>query len=120
MVYFKFSSYNKENIEMSEISAERSSVKKFPQAITPIFALGWLTKCPRIADKNVWKPLLQSLYYDTDYFVEYFTLDLMMEKGECVGVIALSLEDGNIHRFRAKNTVLATGWVSNVNRAQVF
>jgi len=32
-----------------------------------------------------------------------------MENGECVGVIALCLEDGTIHRFRAKNTVLACG-----------
>lgn len=32
-----------------------------------------------------------------------------MEDGECRGVIALCLEDGSIHRFRAKNTVLATG-----------
>jgi len=32
-----------------------------------------------------------------------------MEDGECRGVIALCLEDGTIHRFHAKNTVLATG-----------
>jgi len=51
----------------------------------------------------------RSLHYDTDYFVEYFALDLLMENGRCAGVIALSLEDGNIHRFNAKNTVLATG-----------
>ena len=47
--------------------------------------------------------------YDCNYFIEYFALDLLMEKGECVGVIALCLEDGSIHRFRAKNTVLAAG-----------
>nr|WDE17728.1 mitochondrial succinate dehydrogenase flavoprotein subunit [Panonychus ulmi] len=51
----------------------------------------------------------QSLRYDCKYFVEFFALDLLMEKGECVGVIALNLEDGTLHRFRAKNTVLATG-----------
>ncbi|CAD5113028.1 DgyrCDS2228 [Dimorphilus gyrociliatus] len=51
----------------------------------------------------------RSLMYDTDYFIEYFAMDLLMEKGECVGVIAMSLEDGNLHRFKAKNTVLATG-----------
>ncbi|KAG8229873.1 hypothetical protein J437_LFUL008263 [Ladona fulva] len=51
----------------------------------------------------------QSLRYDCNYFVEYFALDLLMEDGECRGVIALCLEDGTIHRFRAKNTVLATG-----------
>lgn len=52
---------------------------------------------------------LQSLKYDCHYFVEYFALDLIMEGGECRGVMALCLEDGTIHRFRAKNTVLATG-----------
>nr|XP_023029349.1 succinate dehydrogenase [ubiquinone] flavoprotein subunit, mitochondrial [Leptinotarsa decemlineata] len=51
----------------------------------------------------------QSLRYDCNYFVEYFALDLIMEGGECRGVIALCLEDGSLHRFRAKNTVLATG-----------
>ncbi|XP_054161060.1 succinate dehydrogenase [ubiquinone] flavoprotein subunit, mitochondrial-like [Oppia nitens] len=53
----------------------------------------------------------QSLRYDCNYFVEYFALDLLMDEnsGECVGVIALNLEDGSLHRFRAKNTVLATG-----------
>lgn len=51
----------------------------------------------------------QSLRYDCNYFVEYFALDLLMEGGECRGVIALCLEDGSIHRFRSKNTVLATG-----------
>jgi succinate dehydrogenase (ubiquinone) flavoprotein subunit len=51
----------------------------------------------------------RSLQYDTDYFIEYFAMDLIMEKGRCAGVLALSLEDGNIHRFRCNNTVLATG-----------
>ena len=54
-------------------------------------------------------PWFQSLYYDTDYFIEYLALDLIMENGQCKGVMALSLEDGNIHRFAANNTVLATG-----------
>lgn len=51
----------------------------------------------------------QSLKYDCNYFIEYFALDLLMEDGECCGVIALCLEDGSIHRFHSKNTVLATG-----------
>jgi succinate dehydrogenase (ubiquinone) flavoprotein subunit len=51
----------------------------------------------------------QSLRYDCNYFIEYFALDLLMENGECVGVIALCLEDGSVHRFRSKNTVLAAG-----------
>ena len=47
--------------------------------------------------------------------MEYFALDLLMDKGECVGVIALCLEDGSLHRFRAKNTVIATGYVHYFN-----
>jgi succinate dehydrogenase (ubiquinone) flavoprotein subunit len=51
----------------------------------------------------------QSLRHNTNFFIEYFALDLLMEDGECVGVIALNMEDGTLHRFRAHNTVLATG-----------
>jgi len=51
----------------------------------------------------------QSLKYDADFYVEYFALDLIMENGECRGVIALCMEDGSIHRFRAHSVVLATG-----------
>lgn len=49
--------------------------------------------------------------YDCHYFVEYFALDLLMEGDECVGVTALCLDDGSIHRFHSKNTILATGYV---------
>jgi succinate dehydrogenase / fumarate reductase flavoprotein subunit len=51
----------------------------------------------------------QSLKYDADFYVEYFALDLIMEKGACRGVIALCMEDGSIHRFRSHAVVLATG-----------
>ncbi|MBY8824050.1 succinate dehydrogenase flavoprotein subunit [Sphingomonas colocasiae] len=51
----------------------------------------------------------QSLKYDADFFIEYFALDLIMEGGECKGVIALCMEDGSIHRFRSHAVVLATG-----------
>jgi succinate dehydrogenase / fumarate reductase, flavoprotein subunit len=51
----------------------------------------------------------QSLKYDADFFVEYFALDLIMENGECRGVIAMCLDDGSIHRFRSQAVVLATG-----------
>jgi succinate dehydrogenase / fumarate reductase flavoprotein subunit len=51
----------------------------------------------------------QSLRYDADFFIEYFALDLIMEDGVCRGVVALCLEDGTIHRFRAHAVVLATG-----------
>src|ERR1700712_5670900 len=51
----------------------------------------------------------QSLRHNTNFFIEYFALDLIMEGGECVGCIALNMEDGTLHRFRAHKTVLATG-----------
>ena len=51
----------------------------------------------------------QSLKYDADFFIEYFAIDLIMDGGKCVGVIALCMDDGTIHRFRAKAVVLATG-----------
>ena len=34
-----------------------------------------------------------------------------MSGNTCVGVIAMCMEDGTLHRFRAKNTVIATGYV---------
>ncbi|HEX8445507.1 MAG TPA: succinate dehydrogenase flavoprotein subunit [Sphingomonas sp.] len=51
----------------------------------------------------------QSLKYDADFYIEYFALDLIMEGGECRGVIAMCMEDGTIHRFRSHAVVLATG-----------
>ncbi len=51
----------------------------------------------------------QSLRYDAEFYIEYFAIDLIMEDGACRGVIALSLEDGTLHRFRAHKVILATG-----------
>ncbi|KAI5119083.1 hypothetical protein M0805_004856 [Coniferiporia weirii] len=51
----------------------------------------------------------QSLRHNTNFFIEYFALDLIMEDGECVGVMAMNMEDGTLHRFRSHKTVLATG-----------
>ncbi len=51
----------------------------------------------------------QSLRHDTNFFIEYFVLDLLMHEGACVGVMAVSMEDGTIHRFRSHHTILATG-----------
>jgi succinate dehydrogenase (ubiquinone) flavoprotein subunit len=50
-----------------------------------------------------------ALKHDVQFFVEYFALDLIMDKGECVGIMALCLEDGTLHRFRSHQTILATG-----------
>jgi len=51
----------------------------------------------------------QSLKYSANFFIEYFAIDLMMEDGECRGVVALDMATGTLHRFRAHMTVLATG-----------
>jgi succinate dehydrogenase / fumarate reductase flavoprotein subunit len=51
----------------------------------------------------------QSLRHSAEFFIEYFAIDLIMEEGECRGVVALCMEDGTLHRFRAHKTILATG-----------
>jgi succinate dehydrogenase / fumarate reductase, flavoprotein subunit len=52
----------------------------------------------------------QSLKHAAEFFIEYFALDLIMDsEGACRGVIAMNLDDGTIHRFQAKRTILATG-----------
>ena len=52
----------------------------------------------------------QSLRHNAQFYIEYFALDLIMgEDGSCQGVLAWKLDDGTLHRFRAKTTVLATG-----------
>ena len=52
----------------------------------------------------------QSLRYSAEFFIEYFAIDLLMDAdGACRGIIALCLNDGTIHRFRSKRTILATG-----------
>jgi succinate dehydrogenase (ubiquinone) flavoprotein subunit len=56
----------------------------------------------------------QSLKHNTNFFIEYFALDLIMEDGECRGVLAYSQEDGTLHQFLAKHTVLATGGYGRV------
>ena len=52
----------------------------------------------------------QSLRRQTEFFIEYFAVDLLMsDDGACQGVVAWSLEDGALHAFRAKTVILATG-----------
>jgi len=51
----------------------------------------------------------QALKQKTEFFIEYFALDLLMKDGECKGVLAWNLNDGTIHRFRSHITILATG-----------
>jgi succinate dehydrogenase / fumarate reductase flavoprotein subunit len=56
----------------------------------------------------------QSLRHAAEFFIEYFALDLIMEEGACRGVVALCLEDGTLHRFRAHQTIIATGGYGRV------
>jgi len=52
----------------------------------------------------------QSLRHSAEFFIEFFAIDLLMDsEGACRGVIALNMDDGTIHQFRAKKTILATG-----------
>ena len=51
----------------------------------------------------------QSLRHRVEFFIEYFCLDLIMESGECRGVVTWCLETGAIHVFWAKRVILATG-----------
>ncbi len=51
----------------------------------------------------------QSLRHAAEFFIEYFAIDLLMDEGECRGVIAMCMDDGTIHRFRGQKTILATG-----------
>ncbi|MFQ5634353.1 MAG: succinate dehydrogenase flavoprotein subunit, partial [Gammaproteobacteria bacterium] len=51
----------------------------------------------------------QSLKHEATFFVEYFAIDLIMEEGECRGVVALNMAEGTLHRFRARRVILATG-----------
>ncbi|CAB4401192.1 unnamed protein product [Rhizophagus irregularis] len=74
---------------------------------------GQAYRCAAVADRTG-HALLHTLYgqslkHNTNFFIEYFAMDLMMEDGVCRGVIALNQEDGTLHRFRAHKTVLATG-----------
>ncbi|KAG0571983.1 hypothetical protein KC19_VG058900 [Ceratodon purpureus] len=75
---------------------------------------GQAYRCAAAADRTG-HAMLHTLYgqamkHNTQFFVEYFALDLIMDdQGACRGVIALNMEDGTLHRFRATNTILATG-----------
>ena len=51
----------------------------------------------------------QALKHQAQFFIEYFATDLIMENGECKGVMAWNLDDGSLHVFRGHMVVLATG-----------
>jgi succinate dehydrogenase / fumarate reductase flavoprotein subunit len=51
----------------------------------------------------------QSLKHRARFFIEYFAIDLIMHEGACLGVLALDMAAGTLHRFLAQATILATG-----------
>ncbi|MEN8719770.1 MAG: succinate dehydrogenase flavoprotein subunit [Oceanococcaceae bacterium] len=52
----------------------------------------------------------QALKYKAKFFVEYFAIDLLMsDDGECLGVLAMDMATGQLHRFRGQQTIMATG-----------
>jgi succinate dehydrogenase / fumarate reductase flavoprotein subunit len=51
----------------------------------------------------------QALRHEAQFFIEYFAVDLIMENGECRGVVAINMSDGTLHRFLGHQTILATG-----------
>ena len=60
--------------------------------------------------------MLHSLYgkalsYNANFLIEYFALELLMNKQNngCVGALVYNMEDGNYHKINAKNTIIATG-----------
>jgi succinate dehydrogenase / fumarate reductase flavoprotein subunit len=58
--------------------------------------------------------ILQTLYQqcikrDVRFFNEFYCLDLVLRDGRCAGVVAYELATGEIHVFRSKAVLFATG-----------
>ncbi|CAN5869295.1 succinate dehydrogenase flavoprotein subunit [soil metagenome] len=58
--------------------------------------------------------ILQTLYQQcikqgVTFFDEFHMLDLIMEDGECRGIVAIEIATGKLHVFHAKAVLLATG-----------
>jgi succinate dehydrogenase / fumarate reductase flavoprotein subunit len=58
--------------------------------------------------------ILQTLYQQSikdrvNFFNEFHVLDLILEDGECRGVVAYELATGQLHTFHAKATIIASG-----------
>jgi succinate dehydrogenase / fumarate reductase, flavoprotein subunit len=58
--------------------------------------------------------ILQTLYQqcvkrDVRFFNEFYCLDLLMNEGRCAGIVAYELATGELHVFRAKSVLFATG-----------
>ncbi len=58
--------------------------------------------------------ILQTLYQnciknDVKFFDEFQVIDVLIENGQCNGVVAVQLATGEIHVFHSKATLIATG-----------
>ena len=87
--------------------------------MTTHFGKGTAQRTCAAADRTghaILHPLYQqALKHNAEFFIEYFATDLLMDSdGACRGVLAWSLTDGTIHRFRANMTILATGGYGRV------
>jgi succinate dehydrogenase / fumarate reductase flavoprotein subunit len=56
----------------------------------------------------------QLLKYEVPVYEEFFALDLAVEGGRCVGVLAWDIVSGGVHGISAHNTILATGGVGRM------
>jgi succinate dehydrogenase / fumarate reductase flavoprotein subunit len=58
--------------------------------------------------------ILQTLFQQcnqegVEFFNEFFVVDLLMSDGACAGVVAYEISTGEIHIFKSKSVLLATG-----------
>ena len=63
--------------------------------------------------------ILQTLYQNCikqgiEFYDEWYVLDVLLEEGRAVGVVAYELATGEIHTFHAKSIVFATGGFGKV------
>jgi succinate dehydrogenase / fumarate reductase, flavoprotein subunit len=56
----------------------------------------------------------QLLKYEVPVYEEFFALDLAIDGGRCVGVLAWDIVSGGVHAISAHNTILATGGVGRM------
>jgi succinate dehydrogenase / fumarate reductase flavoprotein subunit len=56
----------------------------------------------------------QLLKYEVPVYEEFFALDLAIDGGRCVGVLAWDIVSGGVHGISAHNTILATGGVGRM------
>ena len=78
---------------------------------------GQAYRCAAVADRTG-HSMLHTLYGNSlkynniSFFIEYFALDLLRSKNDpnkISGISAFCMEDGTLHKFKTKHTVLATG-----------